>query len=198
MNRQMKQVKFEILVDDINNELSQDPITQEVAIYLSDIEMDGVGPLNLIFDNANDNDYLKIILSKAKIYLKDWYLKEHNKANINDINTKIVMAKELIRMCREPRNRDNALKFIFWSLFAVSVDKSSYEEKISLIADFAHMIDIDEKTILDITQVIKVIFGEEIEETEFQTDEIPREFKRVLKLFDNYREARIGIFSKPC
>ncbi|MGH4139484.1 hypothetical protein [Clostridium sp.] len=145
-----------------------------------------VGPLNLIFDYLIANDYLKIILSKADFYLAEWYTK-YETSNLNDLRTKIDATKDLIRLCRQNDKREETLKFIFWSLFALSVDKNSYEEKVSLIADFAHMIEIDEKTIRDIAKVIKVIFGEEEEEFKFETDEIPIEFGEVLNNTIGYK-----------
>lgn len=177
MNKQMKQLKFTALVEKINDNLPS---------FVSVSNVEDVSPLNLFFSNQSDNDYLKIILSKVQFELLDWYflIQEGNgKTNFEDLSTKTSSTKELVTILTESNRSETTLKLIFWALFGLAVDKTDYEEKASLIADFAHVVGIDEKTILDLTQVIKVILGEK-EEFEFQTDEVREVFEEVLTVFN--------------
>lgn len=159
----MKQAKFSILVDDIDTSMPY------VSYNVSEAERSEANPLNLIFYNESDNDYLKTILSKARFNLPSWYSK-YRTTKFNDLNIKISVTKDLIQMLRN--DHYEAIRFIFWALLAVAVDRRNYDEKLSLIADFAYMIKIDEKSIVDIIMVIRVVLGEEKEQLKFQTKEV--------------------------
>lgn len=163
----IKQVKFSILVDDVDSSMPY------VAYDISEIEISEANPLNLIFYNEKHNCYLETILSKARFNLPNWYSK-HRTTRFTDLNIKISVAKDLVQMLRN--DYYEAIRFMFWSLFAVAVDKANYDEKVSLIADFAYMIEIDEKSIEDIIMVIKVVLDEEKEQLKFQTKEVKNFF----------------------
>ena len=94
---------------------------------------------------------------------------------------KVESLKELVRFL-DLRIGDNykcSVVFIFWSLLLASLDKSDYEEKISIISDLAYLLGLDEEALIDIIEVIKIIFREE--KTEYH-----RFFKREnLLIFNN-------------
>jgi|GEM_PF-6445691 len=163
----MKEAKFSILVDDIDASMPY------VSYNVSEVERAEASPLNLIFYNDKDNYYLETILSKARFNLPNWYSK-HRTTKFDDLNIKISVTKDLIKMLRN--DHYEAIRFIFWALFAVAVDRRNYDKKVSLIADFSYMIEIDEKSVADIIMVIKMVLGEEKEQLKFQTKEVKNFF----------------------
>lgn len=200
MNKEMKKIKFSVLIEDIKknsgrrtgeglylNMLGLSPMNRmHYSINTSTVTR--VGPLSLIFDNKNSNDYLKEILSEVKFTSLNWS-DEYSKTEFNDVSKKIVATKDLIEELIIPDRENELIEFIFWSLFALSVDKTNYEEKVSLISDFTHVLGISEEILKDIILVIRVIFGEEDKGFKFSTDKIPDVFSEVLKLFqeDNFQ-----------
>lgn len=168
MNEQLKLLKFKVLVENISQKLSRTTWTDR---------RDKLGPLHLIFDNNNANDYLKLILSESIfISFDSWSLNELIRKKTSIIN-------ELVNNWTQPYKRHCVLVFIFWSLFGLAVDKNDYEEKASTIADFAYMLKISGETIRDIIKVIKVILDDEEWTFEFETDEVPNIFEDVLVMF---------------
>lgn len=155
----MKQAKFFILVEDIDASMPY------VSYNISEVEK-VASPLNLIFYNERDNAYIEAILLRARFNLPSWYGR-YKTSDFKDANQRMSAAKDLTQMLRN--DHYEAIRFIFWALFAVAVDKRNYDEKVSLIADFAYMIKIDEKSIADIIMVIKVALGEDKEQLKFQT-----------------------------
>ena len=174
--KSMKQVKFDLLIEDIEKGLE---------LYLNEINfvyMSGNScswPFLLIFDIENGNDYRSSVLDKATLLLHG-SIDDYDEGCFRDIKTKIKATKDFIRECCKPLNKRAALIFIFWSLLAATVDKTDYNEKVALIADFSHLLKIDEKTLCDIIQVIKVICGDEEKNFEFQTKEALEVFAGVV------------------
>lgn len=159
----MRQIKFSVLVEDMDASMPY------VSYDISEKERAITSPLNLIFYNERDNGYVEIILLKARFNLPNWYSK-HRTERFDELEIRISAAKDLIEMLRN--DHYEAIRFVFWALFAVAVNKENYEEKVSLISDFAYMIKINEKSILDIIMVIKVALGEGKEQLKFETKEV--------------------------
>ena len=177
----MKQLKVDVLIEDIDKQLT---------VYYMSIGLLGVplmvlnrsrNPLLLIFDNQKSNGYRKSILEKASIRLPECF--KYGENDLRDMKIRIKATKEFVGEYCKRENRAEALKFIFWSLLALAVDRTDYNEKIALIADFAQLLKIDEETLRDIIQVIKVVCGDEEENFEFQTDDVRIIFSGVLSLF---------------
>ncbi|MFL0250948.1 hypothetical protein ACJDT4_10990 [Clostridium neuense] len=162
----MKQAKFFVLVEDIDASMPY------VSYNISEAER-VASPLNLIFYNDKDNGYIEAILLKARFNLPNWYGR-YKTSDFKDVNERMSAAKDLTQMLRN--DHYEAIRFIFWALFAVAVDKRNYDEKVSLIADFAYMIKIDEKSIADIIMVVKVALGEDKEQLKFQTKDVKNFF----------------------
>lgn len=177
----MKQLKVDVLIEDIDKQLT---------VYYMSIGLLGVplmvlnrsrNPLLLIFDNQKSNGYRKSILEKASIRLPECF--KYGENDLRDMKIRIKAIKEFVGEYCKRENRAEALKFIFWSLLALAVDRTDYNEKIALIADFAQLLKIDEETLRDIIRVIKVICGEVEACFKLQTSEVRTVFAGVLSLF---------------
>lgn len=179
--KSMKQVKFDLLIEDIEKELKA--LNERNFLFMSDVYHSCSWPFLLIFDKENGNDYRSSVLEKATLLLRIDISYSYEEDCFRDIKTKIKATKDFIRECCKPLNKSAALIFIFWSLLAAMVDKTDYKEKVALIADFSQLLKIDEKTLCDIIQVIKVICGDEEKNFEFQTNEVREVFAGVLSIF---------------
>ena len=173
-----KDVKFEVLIGEIGEKLSKQHVGIFGAMLLAVHQRN---PLFLIYEYGNANAYRQAILKEAKIELPEWF--KYTENDMGDIKIKMRAMREFIEEFRKEENREESWKFIFWSLFAMAVDKSDYDEKAAVVADFACMLKIDENTLQDIISVIKVVCGEENSNVEFKTDEIRNAFANVVLLF---------------
>ena len=88
----------------------------------------------------------------------------------NDIKTKIEAAKSFIKWCvteeqmiylYKDKNKEESYRFIFWSLFILTVDKYNAEEYLSMICDFAKMLKITNEDFKSIIDLIKCIYNRE-------------------------------------
>lgn len=69
-------------------------------------------------------------------------------------------------------------------MLVLTVDKTDEEEKLSLICDFSRMLKISDEEMMDILQVIKVIYHEQQEGFDFKTERVPYIFSRILNLYN--------------
>jgi hypothetical protein len=77
----------------------------------------------------------------------------------------------------------------------LTVQKDNYDEKLSLICDFARMLRITDGELMDITYIIKCIYNEEGEETySFKSQKVPGVFGELLNLYvyDNTTSGNAG------
>lgn len=178
MSNDMKIVKFETLIKDVN---------EAIKGYDMMSWMRGRGrstSLLLIYDYDQLNDYGKVIIEQSSSDLTSWNNKYPSFDSLKESKTKIDAAKELVNDCRTEENKKEAYKFIFWSMMVLTVDKTDKEEKLSLICDFSRMLKISDEEIMDILQVIKVIYHEEEEGFAFKSNTVPSYFSKVLNLYN--------------
>lgn len=176
MSNDMRIVKFETLIRDINE------ATKTIYGFIFRATYSNLSLL-LIYDYEKINDYAKVIVKQSNLDLRDWNMKYSSFDCFIDSKIKIEAAKELVRYCRSDVNRKEAYKFIFWAMMVLTVDKTDAEEKLSLICDFARMLQISDDEMIDIVQVIKVLYHEESEEFEFKSEIVSVYFSRVLNLY---------------
>lgn len=179
----MRIAKFETLVEDINKAI-EGPLLFGFGASCSPygvVAKKETSPLYMIFEPESLNDFAKIICDKAKIKLKgagssghmNPWKEKYGTKRLVDSKIKIDAAKDFVKYCRERNNRSEAFKFIFWSLFILTVQKDGYDDKLSLICDFAHMLRISDDELIDISYTIKCIYNEVETEYVFKSETVP-------------------------
>lgn len=195
MVNEIKILKFETLIEDIENAIAQRSMSSRLYALnkrmLNDIMISaGTGnrmenstsALALIFDYDTANDYGKTIMNHPRLHLSGW-TSVYGESDFKEKKIQINAAKDLVRLCRLNENREEAYKFIFWALMILAVDKSDYDEHLSLICDFARMFKITDDEMDDIVQVIKFVFHETNDNSIIKTDSVKKVFEHVFNLF---------------
>lgn len=191
----VKYSKFSVLIDDICTAIGQDSngigcladYMDEFGFRHIDNKLDP--SLIFIFDYEKLNDYGKAILEKAPIST-DWSIYsmlqniEMGVTKYSDIKDAIGKTKEFVNECRQERFLYEAYKFIFWSLMVLAVDKTDEDEHISLICNFAKMLNITDKEIADMIYIVKLIFNKVDDDYSFQSDEVVKIFGGVLNKYN--------------
>ena len=206
MDDNMRIIKFETIIDKIQHNLDDwSIIVTRVCgspsfVNLSMRKFNIV--LGLIYNYNELNDYGKVIMKHSRTYLTDntpvseiWREKDKNKGCFSDFKEKLNAAKEFIKLCsKKNENIIESYKFIFWAMFILAVDKKDAEEKLSLICDFARLLNISDNEIMYIFMVIKSVINQKNYEQEFLkegklskvNDNVRNIFSRVLSLCENW------------
>lgn len=145
-NNSIKNVKFEILVDDLSEWLGGFIIGANCDITLNLLE--------ILFDVEKVNIY-------AKKIIEDSFIINESRINNNNPNicylisdVKILELKDIIKLYRK---NDVKFHFIFWSLFIIAVDENAYNEKLSDISDIAYMVNFTEEMLEDWITALRLI-----------------------------------------
>lgn len=93
----------------------------------------------------------------------DW-LKQDNQLEIAKLLKNLLNKKEDTSVW--------ACVFIFWALMLLSVNKTNETERLSLICDLARILKVTDDEVMDIVQVIKVIY-QETETPVFRSEAVP-------------------------
>lgn len=184
--------KIDNLIDDmINKELKFAPDSNDLAhaIYHSGMSILGDSlsntvdymPLNCIYGYYNCNIYAQLIMC---ITQNSFTISERWENEIESIygDTKnISSARKFIKLFKESEDDTERYQFIFWALMILTVDKTDVKEHLSLICDYAKMLDITDDEFEDIIRTIKIIYNQE-ESYNFKTETIPAYFKNLFDL----------------
>ncbi len=152
--------------------------------------------MKLIYDYNKLNDYGKIIFKNSSC---TFLLAEYENADFSFLKIKTDVSQKFINFCRE-RDSEEAYRFIFWSLMILSMDETNKDEKLSLICDFASIMNIKDYEILDIIKIIKLIYNKyrfiygenfyihdydkKFSESDFKSNKIKKIFKSVLEMYE--------------
>ena len=203
MSDNMRIIKFETIIDKIQNNLDNLLFMIEWVCggssYVNPSMREFNIVLGLIYNYNELNDYGKVIMKHSRTYLKDkghiskiWREKDKNKGRFSDFKEKLNAAKEFIELCKLNENIIESYKFIFWAMFILAVDKKDAEEKLSLICDFARMLNISDDEIMYIFMVIKSVINQKNYEEEFlkegklgEVNNVRNIFSKVLSLYKN-------------
>lgn len=196
MSNDMRIVKFETLINDVNEALDNKPFMGAVlgvAAMFGRRQASTNTSLALVFDYDKLNDYGKVIIERSRLYIMSssneyqdaWGEKYSDISAFKDNKYKIEAAKALVRYCQNEQNRKEAYKFVFWAMMVLTVDKTDAEQHLSLICDFARMLKITDDEMEDMLMVIRVLYHEEESGFEFKTEMVPNIFSRVLCLYNN-------------
>ena len=147
----------------------------------------------MIFEPENLNGFAKVICDKAIIYLQvagsdgftDPWKEKYRTESFVDSKNRIDAAKDFVKYCRESNNRSEAYKFIFWALMILTVQRDDYDEKLSLICDFARMLRLTDDELMDISYTIKYIYNEVEKEYVFKSETIPAVLGKLFNLYEN-------------
>lgn len=146
--------------------------------------------LGLIFDYDLCNEYAKIIIDKTDIEISYgisgrrelWEERYYNIKKFKKLEERVRVAKSLIKYCEYTESKREKYMFIFWSLLILTVDKNRVEEHLSLICDFAKLLNITNDEFEDIIYVIKNIYNDGDGKYIFKTELIPDIFNAILNL----------------
>lgn len=178
---EIKLLKFETMIEDIDRKLHPDRKSNGMNVALAlifDYERCNEYAKK-IFENTN----LEFItytskkeiqnIEKVLLYFYDrgkWNDQYSDIKLFNNIKTRLEAAKSFIkyRTIEDAANKycdgDNlkeSYRFIFWSLFILTVDKTNAEEYLSTICDFAKMLKITDEDFKSIIDLIKCIYNRE-------------------------------------
>ena len=196
MSNDMRIVKFKMMIREIFEDLGKRDLTGNLG---KAVWNGGYGSvwLSVIYDYDKLNSYGKIIMEQIcemdKDETKDYEVFLHQKKfveNCKDMEYRMKAAKTLVvKLNKEDDGKEinfgkpKKISFIFWSLMILAVDDADKEEHLSLICDFAKMLKISNAEMMDIVQVIRVIYHIEKSNVKLQTNIAIREFRKVMRRY---------------
>lgn len=176
MSSDMRIVKFKMLVRDIWKDLGRMCL---ILSYGYDASL-----LALIYDYDKLNDYGKAIMEQVCELIEGVYedLIQHSEELCKNMEYRMKAAKEFVTDPINIYSYEEKINFLFWSLMILAVDDTDKEEHLSLICDFAKMLRISDGEMMDIVQIIRLIFGKETEGF-LASVKVQNCFERLLKDF---------------
>lgn len=182
----MRMVKFESLIEDINENL----------YFHRSNDGNKNASLSIVFDYEKCNDYAKVIIDHSQFCVRNnnifgavfnWYKDIPTQPYFNNPKDKIDAAKIILDYCMvdfPSYNEDIKLYFIFWNLMILTVDKSNAEEHLTLICDFAQMLHISDEEFEDIIQVIKMVYNRSGDRKILKSESVKKHFDKLLRYFE--------------
>ena len=179
---EIKLLKLETMIEDIDRKFHSDRESNGMNVALALIfDYDRCNEYaKKIFENTNLEITTNISKAEAEkrgykfiSFFAGWlrWNEQYNEIKLfNDIKTKIEAAKSFIKWCvteeqmiylYKDKNKEESYRFIFWSLFILTVDKTNAEEYLSTICDFAKMLKITDEDFKSIIDLIKCIYNRE-------------------------------------
>lgn len=192
-------IRYETFIGEIENKIIKNSIT---GIYSALSVVTGISilgdrqgelsPIELIYDFNKINDFAKVIIYKTNINLLEddselfnTWGNRYDRESLKDEAKKINATRDFIKLCKGSKNEKSKYKFIFWSLMVLTVDKTDAEEKLSLICDFAKMLDIKDDEMRDIVNVIKYVYDRGNDKYRPKTVKVSEIFKGIYETEDN-------------
>lgn len=156
MGNDVRIVKFKRMVKRIWEDLDRTLLIMDNKIASKD---DSVY-LATIYDYDALNDYGKVIMEQVS----DLANKRKYLSSYKEPEYRIDQLDWIIQFIGS--NFDHAdLKFIFWALMILAVDDTDKEEHLSLICDVAKLRHIKNSEMMDIVQIVRLVFEKEITES---------------------------------
>lgn len=198
MDESVRIAKFSVLVDDICDLVSGGGLEGKSSLWAlglgtnADFKKYHIDPsLLFVFDYDKLNKFAQIIMERCPINT-EWSKNQWQENNYShekvfsyrDIKDSIRKIKEFVKECRKDENYSIGYIFIFWSLMILAVDKTEEDKHISLICNFAKMLDITDEEIQDMIHIVKLIFNKVDSDYEFQSDKVVEKFGNVLTKYN--------------
>ena len=141
--------------------------------------------LLLIYNYNKINEYGKIILEDSTFFIEGWTsnYKMIEIGRFNDNEFKLYATEKFIVSCKDVKNKEVMYKFIFWAMMILAVDKTDIEKNLSVICDFAAIMNVTDDEMEDIFKLIKIIFHQKEVDFQFKSTNIPNIFSRVIDLY---------------
>lgn len=153
MSNDVRIVKFKKIIEKIWVDLDRMLLTEDNKMASKD---DSIF-LATIYDYDKLNDYGKVIMERVsdlannRKYLTSY---KNNEYRIDQLEWSSRYIKNWNYSHRE-------LIFIFWALMILAVDDTDKEEHLSLICDYAKMLKIKDSEMMDIVQIVRLVFNKE-------------------------------------
>ncbi len=175
MSSDVRIVKFKKLIEKIWIDLDRKSLIEDNKAASKD---DSVF-LATIYDYNKLNEYGKVIMDQAsgEGKYKGYYQRYEN------IEYRLDQADWITKFIHSGSgNFYRQYIFIFWALMILAVDDADKEEHLSLICDFAKMLYINNHEMMDMVQIVRLVFNKETEGF-LASSKIRICFERLLKDF---------------
>lgn len=182
IDRDMRTMKFEILVDKIRgcvgwcwNFMQPRELygTPNMSVRLGSTYHSFQEYLTAIYDYDSLNSYGKIIMKQSKEPKLDAY---------KDIQEKVERIKRLLlQNIGDPSNR---FRVVFWAMMILTVDDTDKEGHLSLVCDLARMLEVSDEDVMDILHVIQVIYHQNEEGIKFHSEYMKDIFSKLMAAWD--------------
>lgn len=177
MNDEINMDKFKVFINEINENTFNAWATYGMFnFYKVNTSM------NLIYDYKKLNVCAKTIMENSYLTNLDWNRRYDSLEKLEDIKNRIEATKKFIKCCKTD-NKEDAYRFIFWAMMILAVDKTDMEKNLSVICDFAAIMNITDDEMEDIFKLIKIIFHQKEVDFQFKSTNIPNIFSRVIELY---------------
>lgn len=120
---------------------------------------------------------------KDRIRRYNPWTRKYSSEMLKDEETKILAAADFVKYCKQELNDKVGYKFIFWCLMILAVDKTNQEEKMGMIYDFAHLLNITKEEMEDIAYVVALVYQKDEEEHSFASEIVPQYFSFLISEF---------------
>lgn len=154
--------------------------SREMKMAISDT------PLALIYDYQKCNPYARVIMRITQFSFtmsKRWKGKYYDMFKGAEKN--VATSEKFVYLCRA-ENILEKYTFIFWALLILTVDKTDAEKHLSLICDYAKMLNITADEFEDIIHIVKIIYNQD-KPQDFKSETIPKAFEQ---LFTSDKEGK--------
>lgn len=139
--------------------------------------------MSLIYNYKKLNDLAKTIIENTHLTNVDWIMTYDSLEKLEDKENRIEASKTFIKNCCKADYQEDIYRFIFWAMMILAVDKTDMEKNLSVICDFAAIMNITDDEMEDIFKLIKIIFHQKEVDFQFKSTNIPNIFSRVIKLY---------------
>lgn len=195
-NDNIRIVKFKMIVEDILKTLGNTCLTGEPAIYSrSWYEDEQRVWLAVIYDYDKLNVYGKVIMDYLGQLDGEKYSSVADRKRFmnlckDDMEYRMKAAQSIIKDLNYTVEKECIKYLIFWALMILTVDDTDKEEHLSLICDFAKMLKVSDEEIMDIVQIIRVIYHKEEAGFKLRSYDVRKCFEKLLRQY-GYNEVEL-------
>lgn len=184
MNDEIQLMKFEKLVSDIQYLLALNCNARVNSCFFNVEKYEGMNSvLSLLFDKGNRFSMKLISQTSSGLNFDidgiEWQL------CISSTEEKLKSTKIIVDACRQEDNIANHYLFIFWSLMILAVDKNQGEGKLSLVCDFAKLVEITDDEMEDLVLVVKLVLKQDISGLSLKTETVKNRFEHVIAKYES-------------
>ena len=155
MSNDMRMIKFETLIKDLEEKLRHRLFKKTNSFFRFNKKNLA---LALIYDISEMNDFAKVIYENTGyLFAQEWTEKYSSLGEENN-RVKMNAGKEFVRIARNDTDQKYAHKFLFWALMVLAVDDKNKEEYLSLICDYARMLNVSDSEVMELVNIVKLVF----------------------------------------